>query len=128
MRRFNSPLQRLQRWSKRAIHRGDRPDPGSNEEAFAYLTIAVRDADQQKVGRRFSGAAIEMALASYPGFTGTGPPGDASQVGVFWPALVSSDAVAQIEFIVIIKRDDQPLTFRQSDNGVCQCALETVTA
>jgi hypothetical protein len=75
------------------LRRGDRPDPGSNDEAFAYLTVAVRDPDQQKVGRRFSGAAIEMALASYPGFTGTGPPGDASQVGVFWPALVASEAV-----------------------------------
>ena len=80
--------------SRVSLRRGDRPDPGSNEEAFAYLTIAVRDADQQRVGRRFSGAAIEMALASYPGFTGTGPPGDASQVGVFWPALVASEAVA----------------------------------
>ena len=34
-----------------------------------------------------------MALASYPGFTVTGPPGDASQIGVFWPALVASEAV-----------------------------------
>lgn len=80
--------------SRVTLRRGDRPDPTSNEEAFAYLTIAVRDPDQQKVGRRFSGAAIEMALANYPGFTGTGPPGDASQVGVFWPALVASEAVA----------------------------------
>lgn len=80
--------------SRVTLRRGDRPDPASNEEAFAYLTIAVRDPDREKVGRRFSGAAIEMALASYPGFTGTGPPGDASQVGVFWPALVSSAAVA----------------------------------
>jgi hypothetical protein len=80
--------------SRVTLRRGDRPDPASNDEAFAYLTVAVRDPDQQKVGRRFSGAAIEMALASYPGFTGTGPPGDASQVGVFWPALVASEAVA----------------------------------
>jgi hypothetical protein len=79
--------------SRATLRRGDRPDPGSNEESFAYLNVAVRDPDQQKVGRRFSGAAIEMALASYPGFTGTGPPGDASQVGVFWPALVASEAV-----------------------------------
>ena len=79
--------------SKVTLRRGDQADPDSNEAAFAYLTIAVRDPDQQKVGRKFSGAAIEMALASYPGFTGTGPPGDASQVGVFWPALVASEAV-----------------------------------
>ncbi|MGH7790470.1 MAG: acyclic terpene utilization AtuA family protein [Candidatus Binatia bacterium] len=79
--------------SRATLRRGDRPDPASNEEAFAYLTVAVRDPDRDKVGRRFSNAAIEMALASYPGFTGTGPPGDASQVGVFWPALVASEAV-----------------------------------
>jgi hypothetical protein len=79
--------------SKVTLRRGDRPDPGSNEEAFAYLTIAVRDADRDKVGRPFSNAAIEMALANYPGFTGTGPPGEASQVGVYWPALVASQAV-----------------------------------
>ncbi len=79
--------------SRVTLRRGDRPDPGSNEEAFAYLSVAVRDDEQQKVGRRFSNAAIEMALASYPGFTGTGPPGEASQVGVFWPALVASTAV-----------------------------------
>ncbi|MEO8604280.1 MAG: exopolyphosphatase, partial [bacterium] len=75
------------------LRRGDHADPTSNEAAFAHLTIAVRDADRDKVGRKFSNAAIEMALASYPGFTGTGPPGDASQVGVFWPALVASEAV-----------------------------------
>ena len=79
--------------SKVTLRRGDHADPDSNEAAFAHLTIAVRDADRDKVGRKFSNAAIEMALASYPGFTGTGPPGDASQVGVFWPALVASEAV-----------------------------------
>jgi hypothetical protein len=41
--------------SRVTLRRGDRPDPGSNDEAFAYLTVAVRDPDQQKVGRRFSG-------------------------------------------------------------------------
>ncbi len=79
--------------SKVTLRRGDHADPNSNEAAFAHLSIAVRDPDREKVGRRFSNAAIEMALASYPGFTGTGPPGDASQVGVYWPALVASQAV-----------------------------------
>lgn len=101
--------------SRVTLRRGDRPDPASNEEAFAYLTVAVRDADQQKVGRRFSGAAIEMALASYPGFTGTGPPGDASQVGVFWPALVASESVAHRavigEQVIDVPPVDRPSVF-----------------
>jgi hypothetical protein len=78
-----------------SLRRGDRPDPASNEEAFAYLTIAVKDPDPKKVGRAFSGAAVEMALASYPGFTMTGLPGRESQFGVYWPALVPAEAVEQ---------------------------------
>ena len=70
-----------------------RPDPPSNEEAFAFLTIAVKDGDPKKVGRAFSGKAIEMALASYPGFSMTGLPKDEQQFGVYWPALVSASVV-----------------------------------
>jgi hypothetical protein len=76
-----------------SLRRGDRPDPHSNEEAFAYLTVAVKDADPQKVGRGFANRVVEMALASYPGFTMTSPPTGESQIGVFWPALVASGAV-----------------------------------
>jgi hypothetical protein len=76
-----------------SLRRGDRPDPRSNEEAFAYLTVAVKDPDRQKVGRNFANRVVEMALASYPGFTMTGPPSGESQIGVFWPALVPSAAV-----------------------------------
>jgi hypothetical protein len=75
------------------LRRGDRADPRSNEEAFAYLTVAVKDPDPQKVGRNFANRVVEMALASYPGFTMTSPPGAESQIGVFWPALVPSAAV-----------------------------------
>jgi hypothetical protein len=78
-----------------SLRRSDRPDPRSNEDAFATLTISVKDPDAQKVGRAFSGKAIEMALASYPGFTMTHPPGRESRFGVYWPALVPADAVEQ---------------------------------
>ena len=76
-----------------SLRRGDRPDPGSNEEAFAYLTVSVKDSDPQKVGRNFANRVVEMALASYPGFTMTSPPNAESQIGVFWPALVPSAMV-----------------------------------
>jgi hypothetical protein len=77
------------------LERADRPDPGRNEEAFAYLTIAVKDPDATKVGRAFSNKVVEMALASYPGFFMTSPPSGESQIGVYWPALVPADAVEQ---------------------------------
>ncbi len=66
----------------------------SVEESFSFLTVAVKDPDREKVGRRFSGAAVEMALASYPGFNLTAPPGKEHPFGVFWPAAVSSSAIA----------------------------------
>jgi hypothetical protein len=75
------------------LQRADRPDPRSNEEAFAYLRVTVKDPDATKVGRAFSNKAIEMALASYPGFFVTSPPTDASPYGVYWPALVPSELV-----------------------------------
>ena len=62
----------------------------------ALLRVTVKDADQAKVGRAFSGAAIELALASYPGFHTTGPPSDASPYGVYWPCLVPATEVAHV--------------------------------
>ena len=73
--------------------RTDRPDAPTNEEASAQLRVTVKDADPDKVGRRFSGAVTELALASYPGFYLTSPPSDGTAYGVFWPTLVPRDAV-----------------------------------
>ena len=75
------------------LQRSDKADPESNEAASAYLTIVVKDPDAKKVGRAFSSKVVEMALGSYPGFYATSPPQDASQVGVYWPALVPSEEV-----------------------------------
>jgi hypothetical protein len=73
--------------------RSDRSDPQSNDDAFAYLQVVVKDSDATKVGRAFSNKAVEMALANYPGFFITSPPGDAVPYGVYWPALVPSELV-----------------------------------
>ncbi len=59
----------------------------------ALLRITVLDPDRAKVGRAFSGAVVETALASYPGFHALTPPGDASAYGLFWPALIPADLV-----------------------------------
>jgi acyclic terpene utilization AtuA family protein len=72
------------------------PDPASAEEAVAELRVTVKDPDPAKVGRAFSNAAIELALASYPGCYTTTPPTDATPYGVYWPALVRSDLVEQL--------------------------------
>jgi hypothetical protein len=76
-----------------SLRRSSEPDPTTNEEAFAFLTIGVKDEDPKKVGRAFASKAIEMALASYPGFSMTGLPKDEQQFGVYWPALLSASAV-----------------------------------
>jgi hypothetical protein len=71
-------------------------DPASAEEAVAELRVTVKDPDPSRVGRAFSNAAIELALANYPGCYTTTPPGDATPYGVFWPALVPADLVEQV--------------------------------
>jgi hypothetical protein len=62
----------------------------------AELRVTVKDPAPAKVGRAFSNAGIELALANYPGFWTTSPPGEASPYGVYWPALVRADAVEQV--------------------------------
>ncbi len=60
----------------------------------ALLRITVLDQDRIKVGRAFSAAVVETGLASYPGFYGLTPPGDASAYGVYWPASIPADLVS----------------------------------
>jgi len=62
-------------------------------EATAQLRVTVKDEDADRVGRRFSGAATELALAGYPGLHLTAPPGAATAYGVYWPALVPAELV-----------------------------------
>ena len=76
------------------LARTDRPDAGTEQTASALLTCTVRDPDAGKVGRRFSSAAVELALASYPGFHTTAPPTDAAVYGVFTAGWVPAAEVA----------------------------------
>jgi hypothetical protein len=78
------------------LMRTDRPDPPTNEQAVAIFRISVKDPDPKKVGRAFSNAVIELALASIPGFFGVGGgPGEGRPFGVYEPACVPAEAVAQ---------------------------------
>ncbi|MFF7312771.1 acyclic terpene utilization AtuA family protein [Streptomyces sp. NPDC008137] len=81
------------RWD---LVRTDRADAPSEELASALLRLVVRDPDQETVGRALSGAAVELALASYPGFHVLAPPGKGSPYGVFEDVYVPHGAVDHV--------------------------------
>ncbi|MFI9228791.1 acyclic terpene utilization AtuA family protein [Streptomyces rimosus] len=72
------------------LARTDHPDAAVQEEASALLRLVVRDADQDAVGRVVSGAAVELALGSIPGFHVTAPPGKGEPYGVFEAEYVAA--------------------------------------
>lgn len=72
---------------------GEHADPRSNVEAITELRVTVKDPDPVKVGRAFSSAAVELALATYPGFSMTGPPGEATPYAVYWPTTVAASSL-----------------------------------
>jgi Acyclic terpene utilisation family protein AtuA len=76
------------------LARTDHPDADTEEAASALLHCVVRDPDPANVGRQFSAAAVELALASYPGFHVTTPPGEGQIYGVFTAGYVPADQVA----------------------------------
>lgn len=73
--------------------RFDHADAATNAEATAHLRVTVKDPDPKKVGRRFSGAVLELALGGYAGFHTTTPPTAESAYGVYWPTLVPVDVL-----------------------------------
>ncbi len=87
-------------------------DPNSTfinqERSTCLLRVAAKDLDKGKVGREFSNAAVELALASYAGLYLVNPPQDASEYAVFVPT--------------IIQKSEVPLTINISDGkGAFKC-------
>ncbi|MEU6775526.1 acyclic terpene utilization AtuA family protein [Streptomyces sp. NPDC046759] len=78
------------RWE---LVRTDRADADTEETASALLRLVVRDPDERLVGRALTGAAVELALASYPGFHVLSPPGKGAPYGVFEAVAVPHGAV-----------------------------------
>ena len=68
-------------------------DAGTEEAASCLLRCTGQDPAAEPVGRTFTAAAVELALASYPGFTMTAPPGPATPYGVYHAAYVDRAAV-----------------------------------
>lgn len=93
------------RWE---LARTDRPDAGTEETASALLRLVVRDQDQNPVGRALSGAAVELALGSYPGFHVTAPPGKGSPYGVFEAAYIEREDVPHVAVLPDGRRLDLP--------------------
>jgi hypothetical protein len=75
------------------LARTDHEDAATEETASALLRLVVRDPSPDRVGRPLTAAAVELALASYPGFHVTSPPGPAQPYGVFTSALVPAESV-----------------------------------
>jgi hypothetical protein len=69
------------------------PDADTEEGASTLLRCTVQDPSPDPVGRAFSSAAVELALASYPGFTLTAPPGSGTPFGVYRAEYVDRSAV-----------------------------------
>jgi hypothetical protein len=65
-------------------------------ENGALLHVHLKDSDGRRAGRAFSQAAVELALASYPGCFLTAPPSDASPFGVFSAEFVPQDSVEHV--------------------------------
>jgi hypothetical protein len=78
------------------LARTDHADAASTETASALLRVHLKDADPRRAGRAFSAAAVELALASYPGCTLTTPPGDATPYGLFSVDTVPQEAVSHV--------------------------------
>ncbi|ORV48726.1 exopolyphosphatase [Mycobacterium europaeum] len=98
-------------WS---LARTDHTDADTEEAASALLHCVVRDPDPANVGRQFSSAAVELALASYPGFHVTAPPGDGQVYGVFTAGYVDATQVPHVAVHADGSRRDIP------------CATETL--
>jgi len=78
------------------LARTDHADADTEEAASALLHLVAHDADPAKVGRTFSAVPVELALASYPGFHLTAPPGDARPYGVFTAVTLPQGNVEQV--------------------------------
>jgi hypothetical protein len=77
-------------WTRTAL---PQPDADTEEGASCLLRCTVKDASPEPVGRAFTAAAVELGLASYPGFTMTGPPAQPTPYGIYRAEYVDRSAV-----------------------------------
>ena len=76
------------------LHRTDKEDPVSNEQAQASLRISVKSKNPDLVGRMFNAKITELGLANLPGWTGRGGTPSGAYIE-YWPALVDSKFIKE---------------------------------
>ncbi|MGW5053790.1 acyclic terpene utilization AtuA family protein [Actinokineospora sp. NPDC004072] len=89
------------------LARTDRADADTQETASALLHATVRTPDPARA-KAFARTAVELALASYPGFTMTAPPTDGTPVGVYRPEYVPRAVVPHVAVHPDGTREDIP--------------------
>ena len=77
------------------LHRTDKENPESNEQAQASLRISVMSQNPDLVGRLFSAKIVELGLANLPGWTGRGGSVPSGHYIEYWPALVDSKYITE---------------------------------
>jgi len=75
------------------LARTDVDDSTTQEGASCRLRCTVKDEDPAVVGKAFTAPAVELGLASYPGFTLTAPPTPGTPYGIYRPAYVDQATV-----------------------------------
>ncbi len=75
------------------LQRTDKADPETQATAAALYRCSVKSSNPELVGRPFTSAAIESALASYPGFHVTAPPKAGTPFGIFTAAYMPQSEV-----------------------------------
>jgi hypothetical protein len=109
-----------------------RADAGTEAGASVLLRCQALDPSPDVVGRAFSGAAVEMALAGYPGFHLTAPPGNGSPYGVYTAAYVPQADVPHVAVLPDGSRVDvappartQPLEDLPPGSSSSECAAHS---
>ena len=77
------------------LHRTDKENPNSNEEAQAFLRIDVMSSNPDLVGRIFNAKIVELALANFPGWTGRSGVVPNGAFIEYWPTLVDSKYIKE---------------------------------
>ncbi|KAA1380231.1 acyclic terpene utilization AtuA family protein [Aeromicrobium fastidiosum] len=78
------------------LDRTDADDPETQARATSLLRLHVKSDRPEPVGRAFSDAAIQLALASYPGFSVSRPPSAGTPYGVYRAAYVPQAEVPHV--------------------------------
>ena len=106
------------------LDRTGHDDPVSQSAATTLLRCHVKSSTPDPVGRAFSSAAIELALASYPGFAVTRPPAAGSPYGIYQPAYVDQAAVPH----VVVRGDGTRIDIEPPPLTEDSPAIETLEA